>query len=282
MRMPNSACWNITKICNDNCLFCYRDQESEELNLEDRIKVIEKVAESGIRKLTFAGGEPLMLTDIQELIQHAKCKDLLVSMTTNGILLKGNILDFCLEKLDWLTLSLDGADEKAQVMMTRSEGHVKRILDILRYAESYDQKRCKIKINTVISSINKHQITDIADLLLSFHIDRWKLFQFVPLRGMAKKNDDAFYISDTCFYETISNINKYMEGRNLLISISDRENIESGHFVIFPNGDIKISKNLEDRVIGNVLIDDLYQLWKNDAYQKDIHEQRTKFIRENY
>lgn len=280
MEVPNSVCWNITKNCNDNCLFCYRDQESEDLNFDDRIKVIDLVAKSGIRKLTFAGGEPLLIPEIKELIHYAKCKGLLVSMTTNGILLTDNLLDFCLEKLDWLTLSLDGADEREQLMMTRHEGHVQRVLDILAYAEAYNQKRCKIKINTVISNVNKDQIMDIADLVLEFHIDRWKIFQFIPLRGMAKINKKTFYISNKCFEDCVYKIQDYMKNSMTLISISNRKNIESAHFVIFPDGNVRISQNLRDQIVGNILVDDIKQLWKNEAYQKELHKERTGFIRE--
>lgn len=281
MKMPNSVCWNITKRCNENCLYCYRDQDSEELLFDDKRKVIDKVMDAGIYKLTFAGGEPLLVAEIRELIQYAKFRGLIVSLTTNGMLLKDELLDFCLENLDWLTLSLDGADEDIQTMMTRSTGHVKRVSNILSYAESFEKKKCKIKINTVVSDVNKNQVADIARIISTFHVDRWKLFQFVPLRGMAKKYESLFYISDQYFDEVIKEIRKCMGEGKTIISISNRQNIESAYFVIFPNGDIKISQGLKDQVIGNALTDDLKQLWENELYQKFLHEERTKFLINN-
>lgn len=279
--MPNSACWNITKRCNENCLFCYRDQDSEEVDFDDKRRVINKVADSGIYKLTFAGGEPLLVKEIQDLIQYAKGKGLIVSLTTNGILLKKDLLDFCLENLDWLTLSLDGANEDIQTMMTRSEGHTMKISNILKYAETFEKKRCKIKINTVVSNINKNHIIDIADMIRVSPVDRWKLFQFVPLRGMAQKHEKLFCISDDCFNEVAGEIKHHMKGCEKIISISNRQNIESAYFVIFPNGDVKISQGLKDQVIGNILEDDLAYMWEHGLYRKDLHEDRTKFITEN-
>ena len=93
MKMPNSVCWNITSRCNDKCLFCYRDRESKELNFDKQKKIIQKIAESGIRKVTFAGGEPLLVEKIQDLILYANKNGLITSLTTNGILLNHENLE---------------------------------------------------------------------------------------------------------------------------------------------------------------------------------------------
>lgn len=63
-----------------------------------------------------------------------------------------------------------------------------------------------------------------------------------------------------------------------MLSISGRENIESAYFVIFPNGDIKISTDLKDVVLGNALTDDLKQIWIKGNYYRELHEERTKCV----
>lgn len=278
MKMPNSVCWNITKECNDSCLFCYRDQDSENLSFDNRRIIIKKIALSGIQKLTFAGGEPLLLSEIQELIKYSKDLGLIVSLSTNGILLKDELLDFCLENLDWLTLPLDGATDVIQREMSRNPGHLKRALEILDYAARYEKRKCKLKINTVVSRVNKDHILEIAELVMHCSITRWKLFQFVPLRGNAVCNDENFSISDDEFNQVVTKTQKYLQNENVLISISGRENIESAYFVIFPNGDIKISTDLQDAVLGNALTDDLKQIWENGDYYRALHEERTRYV----
>ncbi len=278
--MPNSVCWNITNCCNDNCLFCYRDKVSKNLNFNEKKIIIDKISLSGIRKLTFAGGEPLLVPEIKTLINYAKSKGIIVSLTTNAILLKDEMLDFSLKNLDWLTLSLDGATDEMQREMTRNKEHFNRIMKILNYAANFERKKCKIKINTLISSINQDSIIKIADIIINNPVDRWKLFQFVPLRGNAREYNEKFFISDETFHCVIKKVEKHLGKEDVLISISGRDSIENAYFVIFPNGDVKISQYLEDQVIGNALVDDLQKLWGNELYQKDLHEKRTKFIRE--
>lgn len=277
LEMANTVCWNITNKCNEHCRFCYRDQTSIDLDFEDRKIVIDKVADAGIRKLTFAGGEPLMVSEIQELILYAKKKNLLVSMTTNGILLEGKLLNFCIHNLDWLTLSLDGATTEIQNRMSRNPNHVMQVKKILSIISQKNTK-CKLKINSVISKVNKDYIEEIANLILKYPIVRWKLFQFVPLREASKKNKEEFFISDEEFYQTVEKAEAFLKEHKDIISVSDRLNIEKAYLVIFPNGDIKNSSGLQDRVLGNALLDDLKEIWNKEDFDKMRHELRTEFI----
>lgn len=278
MKMPNSVCWNITSRCNDNCLFCYRDKTSKDLCLDERKAVIDKIVLSGIKKLTFAGGEPLLLPEIRVLIEYAKSKGLIVSLTTNAILLKGEILDFCLESLNWLSLSLDAGADDIQKKMTRKANHLNRVLEVLEYASEYSKRKCEIKINTVVSYVNQNNILEIADIVAGYSVRRWKLFQFVPLRGNAKEYGKRFFISDNDFKRVAQEVKKYLEKEDIWLSISGQNDIESGYFVIFPNGDIKISSSLEDAVLGNALSDNLEEIWKSGDYSHTLHEERTKYI----
>lgn len=69
---PNSVCWNITSKCNDNCGFCYRELNCEELTFQKQQMIIDKVAKAGVRKITFAGGEPLLVPHIHDLLIYEK------------------------------------------------------------------------------------------------------------------------------------------------------------------------------------------------------------------
>lgn len=279
-RMPNSTCWNITSRCNDKCQFCYREQNSKELTFEEQKKVIERVSESGIKKLTFAGGEPLLIPGIEELILYAKNKGLIVSMTSNCILMTPERLRFCFDNLDWLTLSLDGATEYVQQNMTRNKGHATRILNILDEASKYENRKCKIKINTVVSEINKHSIKEIAEIAYIYPVDRWKLFQFTPIRGDAKEAREKFEISTQDFYKVVKEVSPIFEQNKKILTVSDSNNIEKAYFVIFPNGDIKISGDMEDRLLGNVLNGNIQEIWANGGYLKKQHDARTGFVLE--
>lgn len=277
---PNSVCWNITSKCNDCCAFCYREKNSCELDFDTQKKVIDKIADADIKKLTFAGGEPLLVSRINELILYTKKNGLLTSMTTNGILLEKQEEEcrFLFRHLDWLTLSLDGANERIQSEMGRNSNHLKRVLSILTMAQNDSDRKCKIKINTVVSKVNQEHIFSMFELFKKYPIDRWKLFQFTPVRGDAIKSQKKYLILDNEFQKVVDEIRKKMKNESWILSVSERENIESAYFVIFPNGDIRISDRHNDRVIGNVLENDIENIWEHGGFKKELHKERTECV----
>lgn len=279
-KIPNSVCWNITSKCNDTCKFCYRDKNIQELSFEKQKQVIDQIAKSGIKKLTFAGGEPLLVENINQLVLYAKSKNLIVSMTTNGILLDDNKIerDFLLRNLNWLTLSLDGENDLTQAKMTRNTKHASRVKDILTYANKYEERTCKLKINTVVSQVNKNEIADIINIIKNYGVERWKLFQFSPIRGSAKESKETFEISDVDYKRITDEIQRELSGDKTIVSITNRESIEAAYFVVFPDGSIRISTQCQDDIVGNILTNDVREIWENNKYLKTSHEERTSFI----
>lgn len=275
LEVPNSICWNITNKCNDNCKFCYRDTLSEDLDFKSNKKILDNIISSGVKKVTFAGGEPLMYAHTLDLIKYAKENGIITSLTTNNILLSEQLL-YKLEKyLDCITLSLDANSSELQTMMTRNKNHFNNVIHILEFIRQ-NNLSIKVKINTVVSKINKAEVKNMIELVEHYNIYRWKLFQFVPLRGAAYKNKDKFYITDEEFFTVKDEILKKQDFNDKkVITFSDRNSIESSYFVIFPNGDVKISTDLSDKIIGNLIEDSISDIWENKYYEKKSHMERT-------
>lgn len=87
---------SITNRCNLSCAYCHKegnpisekDNKYKEMSLDEIRERLKAVSEIGIKDIKITGGEPLIRTDITEIIQSAKeygFND--ISLTTNGILL---------------------------------------------------------------------------------------------------------------------------------------------------------------------------------------------------
>ena len=76
----------------------------------------------------------------------------------------------------------------------------------------------------------------------------------------------------------VHKVSARLEGTDKILTISDSDNIESAYFVIFPNGDIRISSDSQDKLLGNVLQDNIQNIWETGGYLKELHEERTEFI----
>lgn len=90
---PMMVVWNYTNKCNLRCRHCYQDAgpmrsggRTQELNTEERLKVVEDLAESNIPTIFFSGGEPLIESDFFDVVKYAKEKGFYFSIASNGTL----------------------------------------------------------------------------------------------------------------------------------------------------------------------------------------------------
>ena len=276
LKTPNSICWNITQRCNEKCKFCYRDKFSKDLSLEENMKVLENMLKAGVKKITFAGGEPLLYPGIFELIRYAHEHGAITSLTTNGILVTEEVLAQLNGILDWFTLSLDGPNAEVQTRMTRHAGHFDHVSRILKLIQKKNIKT-KVKINTVVSGVNHEEVINMVPFMQAHDVKRWKLFQFVPLRGDATVHQEAFMITDQLYQTVLEGVKSELKVHALqeIMTASSREAIENSYFVVFPNGDVRLSDNLSDTHIGNLLHDSVTEIWSEHHFNKNLHIERT-------
>ena len=103
-----TVCWNITRKCNENCAFCYRTIAND-LSLANNKKIADKLLAHGVEKITFAGGEPLMYEDLFTLAEYIKNKNpnIILSLTTNGMLIDKDKELLITKLFDWITLDIE-------------------------------------------------------------------------------------------------------------------------------------------------------------------------------
>lgn len=276
LRVPRSICWNITNQCNDHCSFCYRDTESKPLPLEDNKKILDKIAAEGVTKITFAGGEPLLYPGIETLIQYAKEKGLRTSLTTNGRFLSAERLERIVPYLDWLTMSLDAPNVAVQKAMTRAADHYQVVTKVLTYIQE-QQLDVKVKINTVVAKVNQEYVVDMVPLMEQYGVTRWKLFQFTPLRGAAEASEDQFSISSEEFAAVEQQVRDKVASVHGKVKVSptNSDDLKSGYFTIFPNGDVRVAVGTVEKHCGNVTQDSVHDIWSKSPYNEASHIKRT-------
>jgi len=77
----------VTYRCNATCSFCdIWEQPSPMVGLDDVARNLDDLRRMGVRIIDFTGGEPLLHTQIGDLLQMAKDRGFLTSITTNGLL----------------------------------------------------------------------------------------------------------------------------------------------------------------------------------------------------
>lgn len=115
---PRSIDINPTAKCNLACEFCWGPDHniSDGLNTNQWKGAIQLFAQNGTDSIVFTGGEPLIRSDIGELIRFAKDQGMRITLSTNTILLKrkaSQVLPF----VDEVGVPLDGSTKENNSMM---------------------------------------------------------------------------------------------------------------------------------------------------------------------
>lgn len=146
----------LTENCNLRCSYCYfsetyslsRNRTEKTIPVETGKKALDyffanaapKIAANPMRKLaiTFYGGEPLMAQrTLRELTAYARANaptDLILALTTNGTMLRGEIAQFLVENNFYILVSLDGGadDHDRNRVFPNGRGSFDRIIANLR------------------------------------------------------------------------------------------------------------------------------------------------------
>ena len=126
-KVIKALCLHVAHTCNLNCSYCFASQgkyqgERALMSFEVGKQAFDfLIANSGTRKnleVDFFGGEPLMNWDVvKQLVAYARSiekehnKNFRFTLTTNGLLIDDEIIDFLNKEMSNVVLSLDGRKE---------------------------------------------------------------------------------------------------------------------------------------------------------------------------
>jgi len=133
-----ALCLHIAHDCNLACKYCFAEEgeyhgKRELMSFEVGKKALDfLVANSGTRtnlEVDFFGGEPLMNFDVvKKLVEYGRSleeannKKFRFTLTTNGVLLNDEILEFANKEMGNLVLSIDGRKEVHDLMRPHRGG----------------------------------------------------------------------------------------------------------------------------------------------------------------
>ena len=122
-----ALCLHVAHTCNLNCSYCFASQgkyhgERGVMSFEVGKQALDfLVTHSGNRhnlEVDFFGGEPLMNWEVvKQLVMYARSiekehnKNFRFTLTTNGLLIDDDVIDFCNKEMSNVVLSLDGRKE---------------------------------------------------------------------------------------------------------------------------------------------------------------------------
>ncbi len=164
---------SVTDRCNFRCPYCmpaeifgeaYEFLPREDiLTFEEIVRLARLFAEFGVTKARITGGEPLLRTELAQLITMIAEVEGVddVTLTTNGYLLAQQAEELKAAGLDRITVSLDSLDDEVFKQMNGRGFGTRRVLHSIQRAAEVGLS--PVKINAVIQrGVNDHTVVDLA------------------------------------------------------------------------------------------------------------------------
>ena len=165
---------SVMDRCNFRCPYCmpkeqfhehYRFLKSQErLSFEEIARLAGLFASLGVRKLRLTGGEPLLRTNLADLVGDLTDVPGIddIALTTNGVLLGQHAVDLHANGLKRVTVSLDTLDREVFTRMSGGFGALDQVLAGIEAAIAAGLT--PVKINAVIErGLNDHTALDLVE-----------------------------------------------------------------------------------------------------------------------
>lgn len=190
---PYIVSWNITKRCNLLCPHCYIDStrriedNSSELSEEEAKLLIDELSYINNRlMLVLSGGEPLLKSDIFDLIEYASQGGFIPVVGTNGTLLTKEIAGLLKEAgLKGIGVSIDSVVPEEHDRFRGFKGAWELSVSGLRYAR---EKGIETQIDVTLTDINYQEIDRFIEFGVGLGVKAVNFF-FLVCTGRAMKAD---------------------------------------------------------------------------------------------
>lgn len=193
---------HVLEACNFRCRQCFFKFGTKKLlPVEDWKKIIDNcIAGANVTEFNIADGEPMLYPGLVELTKYIRNKGVKVSLITNGSLMNEEWIKNYAWMYETIGFSVDSINDETNRKIGRYNKNGKpipagKIVELCELIRKY-APGCRIKINTVVSTLNKDEV--ISDFIDEIAADRWKILRMKPFQYGSFSNLDI-QVSDEEF-----------------------------------------------------------------------------------
>ncbi len=246
---PLSVQLEITNICKTKCTICERytwenEVRNNELSTPDIKKLLNDLSNFGVETVTLSGGEPLIRSDFNEILEFANSSGLKIGILTNGLHFNKQSAEAVVRYAAWVRISMDGSNKKLYEE-TRGVNGFSKVLDafelIKKAKRKYSDSDCQIGICYVIQRLNIEE--DIHNMIKhaksidmnGLNIDS-VVFKFAHGRNgflcsikQLRKFDEDVLKDESFLHDKLSNLSylkKFMSNYSSLENIAEGKPLE--------------------------------------------------------
>lgn len=178
---------SVTDRCNLRCSYCMPHEEmvwkerSEILSYEEIVRVAEVAVSMGVEKIRVTGGEPLVRSDIERLLNRLRAIEGLrsLALTTNAVLLARK-LPAIRSSVDSINISLDTFRRDRFLSLTRRD-NLEEVLAGIDAALASGYRNLKVNA-VVMRGLNDDELLDFVAFTATRPI-AVRFIEFMPFAG---------------------------------------------------------------------------------------------------
>ena len=290
---PETIHWAVTYKCELDCPDCYARRHREDLTTElDTIEVltiIDKIADAGVFQLAIGGGEPLLREDIISMVARAHERKLVVHVTTGRYQHEPATLRELAKYIKSLQIGI-----KQEKLLEQPENEKKKLSQLIAMTSELG---LDIGANLMLSNSTLSEFEHIIDLLAAAGFKRLTLLRYKPpgniQRWLKEKPDEYTLLEFERMFSKIVDTYRDIQFRvDCGLAFLERKvppqtaeayglrgcTAANRILSIAPNGSIYACSQLVGQGFsaGNILEDDLKNVWMNSEVLKKYRSFRTK------
>ncbi|HEY3245841.1 MAG TPA: radical SAM protein [Phycisphaerae bacterium] len=191
---PLFIVWNFTNLCNLKCKHCYQDAEHkklpDELTLEEKLRLVDQIAEQYVPMIAFAGGEPTISSDLMPVLERCHSHGIHTTIATHG----GTMTPKLAKKLAdsgvrYVEISLDSVYPHRHDDFRGQPGMWHRTVDGMRNVVK--QEGLRLGVAMCVHQGNFDEVDDMLDFCVDIGAGVFAHFNFIPVgRGLQMVDGD--------------------------------------------------------------------------------------------
>ncbi len=279
MESPRLVDWALTPKCNLHCRHC-RGMAADELPTDVARKVIDGIAALQPPWVIVEGGEPLLRTDLFELLELMRNRQLEVHLISNGMLLDPRILSTLKGLGVRVMVSIDGATAATYEDIRGGASFE----TVVRNARRYAAEGLLEALNFTIMKTNYEEIPGLFELARSIGAPKITFIGFKPCHGYleelltseeyaeaaklaclgAEKTGLEFFFDEPFFWPLVRErgLTAHLPGTGAgILSSATSACIFGEYLFIDTNGDVRPC-SFAPLVLGNVKEKPIDEIWR--------------------
>ncbi len=277
--------WKLIGACNLRCLHCYGPPKNlTALPQNELFTLVDKFRELGAEWVVMTGGEPLLVPEIDTLLERIIESGAKVALSTNTSYFRRHQKG--IERyVSSLNIPLDGSTPEIHAKSRQDERSYHSFFDVLRhYRDNPERKPELLRVGTVYSRANQGDFVELARALEPFVdvIDTWKVYELIDYEFQPDKRAEIVHAHGSFERE----MGELMERTPLAskISLASASSRNKAYFMVNPKGLVVVPTDKDgvtyEIPVGDLLrepVETVVERWKKQVNQDHYFQNHAHY-----